>query len=105
MQNYENENYTEMVDHPSHYKGKYECIDVMIECFGIEEVKSFCKLNSFKYLWRSKKKKKEKEDLEKSRWYMNKFKELEKISQEIEQDMLYDNTEKTQNMAYNKITK
>ena len=39
------------VNHPSHYcrEGSMECIDEMILLFGKEEVKSFCKLNAWKY--------------------------------------------------------
>lgn len=41
------------VDHPAHYvDGGYECIEVMKSIFGENEVKIFCKLNAFKYLWR-----------------------------------------------------
>ena len=37
------------VDHPAHYRqGKYECIEVMVETFGIEATKNFCLLNVFK---------------------------------------------------------
>lgn len=32
------------------------CLDYMIKMFGVEEVKSFCKLNAFKYRWRAGKK-------------------------------------------------
>lgn len=40
------------IDHPTRYAGgKYECIDVMTDVFGVDAVKSFCKLNAFKYLW------------------------------------------------------
>lgn len=44
------------VNHPSHYEGKIECIDAMIETQGVEAVKSFCIVNAFKYLWRWKNK-------------------------------------------------
>ena len=64
------------VNHPSHYKGeKYECIEVMLEVFGVDAVKDFCLLNAFKYLWRSNKKN-GKEDISKAEWYLNKFKQL-----------------------------
>ena len=67
---------TNTVNHPAHYKGeKYECIEVMIEVFGKEVVKNFCKLNAFKYLWRSDKKN-QTEDIQKAEWYLNKYKEL-----------------------------
>ena len=46
-------NQKEMVNHPKHYcKGKYECIDVMVDLFGVEEVKIWSKITAFKYLWR-----------------------------------------------------
>lgn len=68
----------EKVNHPSHYQGnKYECIDVMQDVFGKEAVSDFCKLNAFKYLWRSDQKN-GLEDIEKCLWYLNKFIELEK---------------------------
>ena len=61
----------EQVNHPSHYKtGKYECIEVMHEVFGEEAVKQFCRLNAFKYLWRSDRKNGE-EDLKKAKWYLD----------------------------------
>lgn len=67
----------ETVDHPSHYKDdKYECIEVMIDIFGKEAVKNFCKLNAFKYLWRADKKNGT-EDIKKADWYLKKLVELE----------------------------
>lgn len=69
----------EMVDHPSHYNsGGIECIDAMLAAFGKEEVIAFCKLNAFKYVWRSGKKDGNSvpQDLAKAEWYMGKAKEL-----------------------------
>ena len=58
---------------PAHYtSGEIECIDAMREAFGDEGLKAFCKLNAFKYLWRSGKKGSEKEDIEKAIWYLRK---------------------------------
>ena len=69
------ENY-DPVNRPEHYTNtKIECIEAMIEVFGIEAVKSFCLCNSFKYHWRDKDKNGE-EDLQKADWYMQKYKEL-----------------------------
>lgn len=66
------------VNHPSHYTtGKYECIDVMIEIFGIEAVKTFCLLNAFKYNYRSGRKN-GRQDIEKAVWCSNKYLELSK---------------------------
>ena len=52
-------------------RGK-ELKDAMREAFGDEGLKAFCKLNAFKYLWRSGKKGSEKEDIEKAIWYLRK---------------------------------
>lgn len=66
------------VNHPQHYcTGKYECIDVMIEIFGIEAAKTFCLLNAFKYNYRSGRKN-GRQDIEKAVWYSNKYLELSK---------------------------
>lgn len=65
------------VNHPSHYEtGKYQCIDVMEEVFGTEDVKAFCLGNAFKYLYRAKHKVNMEEDMKKCAWYVNKWIEL-----------------------------
>lgn len=70
----------EMVDHPKHYKnGKFECIDVMVEIFGIEATQHFCLLNAFKYNWRCKQKGNTMEDVKKANWYLEKYEELENM--------------------------
>lgn len=62
---------------PQHYKqASIECIDMMRELYGEEEVKSFCRLNAFKYLYRHKQKNGV-EDLKKAQWYLNKLIALE----------------------------
>ena len=67
----------EQVNHPSHYQGNgIECIDAMLAAFGTTEVISFCKLNAFKYIWRSLQKGNFKQDIDKALWYLNKTKEL-----------------------------
>lgn len=66
------------VNHPSHYAGKYECIDVMQDTFGTVSTMQFCLLNAFKYLWRCQKKhESDTEDVKKAVWYLNKYLELE----------------------------
>ena len=66
----------EEIDHPTRYAGgKYECIDVMTDVFGVDAVKNFCKLNAFKYLWREQHKNGV-EDLKKCAWYIDKLIEL-----------------------------
>ena len=68
------------VNHPSHYEtGKFECIEVMQEVFGITAVCDFCKCNAFKYIYRMDRKNGD-EDARKAIWYLNKYLELgEKI--------------------------
>lgn len=66
------------VNHPAHYEtGKFECIEVMIEVFGVEAVQNFCLCNAFKYLYRCDRKGKKLEDIKKSQFYVNKYIELE----------------------------
>lgn len=64
------------VNHPSHYQGKNECIDVMVAMFGVEAVKHFCMCNAYKYRFRSSMKNGE-EDIKKAEWYEDKLIELE----------------------------
>ena len=65
----------ETVNHPSHYQGKNECIDVMVAMFGKEAVKHFCMCNAYKYRFRADKKNGE-EDIKKAEWYETKLIEL-----------------------------
>lgn len=66
----------EEINHPDRYKtGGVECIDVMLKIFGVDAVKSFCKLNAFKYIWREQRKNGV-EDLKKCAWYLDKLIEL-----------------------------
>ena len=68
------------VNHPDHYKvGKYECIDVMVEVFGVEATQTFCELNAFKYLWRGDRKENKTTDIKKAKWYIDKYIELESV--------------------------
>ena len=65
------------VNHPSHYEtGKFECFDVMREALGDNVVKDFCIANSFKYIYRHKRKN-DIEDIKKAKWYIDKYLELE----------------------------
>lgn len=65
------------VNHPQHYTGGIECIDAMLQQFGKEQVKSFCLLNAFKYLFRCNKKHNTPiEDVKKAIWYLNKYIEI-----------------------------
>ena len=64
------------VNHPSHYnrENAMECIDEMELIFGKEAVKNFCLCNAWKYRYRASDKNGE-EDIKKSDWYLNKYKE------------------------------
>ena len=71
----------ETVNHPSHYNREdaIECIEEMELIFGTEAVMTFCLLNTWKYRYRAADKNGS-NDLEKSDWYMNKYKELKEKS-------------------------
>ena len=82
---YENDKYNinpdvkpDMVNHPHHYcrEGAIECIDEMEMIYGPEALMWFCLLSSHKYRYRAGLKNNGYEDLEKSDWYMKKYKEL-----------------------------
>lgn len=67
----------DLVNHPSHYtQGKVECIDAMEQALGVDAVEHYCLCACFKYLWRRKLKENEEQDIQKSLWYFDKFKEL-----------------------------
>lgn len=70
------ENEGDMVNHPSHYTDSgMECIDEMIMLYGVEEVRSFCKLNAHKYRKRAMKKGGQ-QDVDKSDWYLKMYAKL-----------------------------
>ena len=64
------------VNQPAHYlKGGMECIDEMVLVFGKEATAHFCLCNVWKYRRRALYKNGE-EDMQKSHFYLNKYKEL-----------------------------
>lgn len=67
----------EMIQHPSHYnrEGAMECIEEMLLIFGRENVMAFCLCNAWKYRYRAADKNGE-EDLKKSDWYMQAYRDL-----------------------------
>ena len=67
----------EKVNHPLHYNkpGRKECIEEMIEKYGLIEVIIFCKLNAYQYLYRYEDKNGV-EDVKKAAWYLIKMMEL-----------------------------
>lgn len=86
------------VNHPLHYTNSgMECIDEMISLYGIEEVRSFCKLNAHKYRKRAMYKG-GKEDIEKSDWYIKKYTELSIRNQ---RDIMIDIAKKYEINIYN----
>lgn len=66
------------VQKPRHYnrEGAIECIDEMELIYGAKAVMWFCLLNAHKYRYRAGLKNDGFQDLEKSDWYMKKFKEM-----------------------------
>lgn len=68
------------INHPTHYQGKHECIDIMRVMFGDEAVKGFCKCNAFKYRFRAGKKEgnSAEQDISKAEWYEEYLFEMEK---------------------------
>jgi hypothetical protein len=71
---------SEDINSPERYKRNgIECIDAMLAIYTKEEVIAFCKLNAFKYLWRSNMKEPSK-SIQKANWYLNKIVELESTS-------------------------
>lgn len=69
----------EQINHPDYYlSGGKECIDCMIEEFGIKAVIDFCICNAYKYRWRAGKKEgnSREQDMAKANWYLTKAEEL-----------------------------
>lgn len=75
------------VNHPNHYniKGRKECIVEMEEIFGVDAVKTFCKLNAYKYRYRHELKGGE-EDLKKAKWYEDYALQLESDKYEVKHE-------------------
>ena len=72
---------SDMVNEPPHYKQHaMECFDEMVEVFGVEAVKSYCKCAAWKYRYRAPYKGKFEEDNAKADWYLKKLSELDAAS-------------------------
>lgn len=72
----------DLVNHPTHYThGGIECIDAMKAAFGSDELKVYCKIAAFKYLWRADHKG-GLQDIQKANWYLNKYLEVERLENE-----------------------
>lgn len=65
----------ENVNHPAHYnqEGKKECIEEMLDTYGVVATYWFCQLNAHKYRYRagSKADNSAEQDLAKAQWYEN----------------------------------
>lgn len=70
----------EFVKHPQHYKqpNRKECIEEMIDLFGIENTIKFCEMNAYKYQYRKGRKPDNSIEQEESKiqWYEDKAQEL-----------------------------
>lgn len=81
------------VEHPSHYQSndRLECIEEMRLMFGDEAVKTFCRLNAYKYYYRAGYKSFESEakDKQKALWYLKYY---AKMCREKEHDPFNDRT-------------
>lgn len=62
----------DLVNHPKHYTGDIECIDVIKQQFGLDGMIKFCLGNAMKYIFRCEHKGTTKVDLQKAVWYLTK---------------------------------
>lgn len=76
--NNSNKSKTDMVNHPSHYNlpDRKECIDEMIDIYGLKDVAKWCEITAYKYKYRAGHKNSFVEDFSKAIWYTDKACEL-----------------------------
>ena len=69
---------SDMVNHPSHYNlpNRKECIDEMIDIYGLKDVAKWCEITAYKYKYRAGHKGSVIEDMSKAAWYIDKAHEL-----------------------------
>ena len=69
---------SEMVNHPSHYNlpDCKECIDEMIDIYGLKDVAKWCEITAYKYKYRAGHKDSLTQDVQKAIWYTIKAHEL-----------------------------
>lgn len=69
---------SDMVNHPSHYNlpDRKECIDEMIDIYGLKDVAKWCEITAYKYKYRAGHKGSMVEDMSKATWYTDKAREL-----------------------------
>lgn len=67
-----------MVNHPSHYNlpDRKECIDEMIDIYGLKDVAKWCEITAYKYKYRAGHKDNLTQDVQKAIWYTIKAHEL-----------------------------
>lgn len=82
-----------IVNYPNHYGAGngYQCIEAMLQTFGRKATMDFCKLNAFKYIWRSDHKNKESQDLEKAKRYLEYWEVLNKMNEDTDINGLFHN--------------
>lgn len=69
---------SDMVNEPPHYRQHaMECFNEMVNVFGVEAAKSYCKCAAWKYRYRAPYKGKFEEDNAKADWYLKKLAELD----------------------------
>lgn len=69
---------SDMVNHPSHYNlpNRKECIDEMIDIYGLKDVAKWCEITAYKHKYRAGHKGPAVEDMHKAIWYTAKAHEL-----------------------------
>ena len=69
---------SDVVNHPSHYNlpNRKECIDEMIDIYGLKDVAKWCEITAYKYKYRAGHKGSAVEDMSKAAWYITKACEL-----------------------------
>ena len=69
---------SDMVNHPSHYNlpNRKECIDEMVDIYGLKDVAKWCEITAYKYKYRAGHKGSAVEDMSKAAWYIDKAREL-----------------------------
>lgn len=69
---------SDMVNHPSHYNlpNRKECIDEMIDIYGLKDVAKWCEITAYKYRYRAGHKDSFTQDVQKATWYTVKAREL-----------------------------
>lgn len=72
---------TDIINHPEHYEtGNIECFNVILETQGWIAAMDFCACNALKYIYRHRRKN-GRLDMEKARWYIDKWIELSVLHQ------------------------